>query len=236
MVVEAIIAAVDAQCVEQLEEDYVAYKNQNIRTMVKQLQAWYVITTKEKLGIKVHFFEPWSNTPDTYITTFARQLDRHQFKCKDHGVTITKADKVDHSVAQMYACNLFKANFLEDWEESDDKLWGATQPHFTKQYAKERCKLEHNKSNKSYKSSAAFQETSRPHTIKTPYYGSTATTVDGSFAAEMEYAAAKEEKANAQAKRILELEASVDGQTVLTKATKYAASALTAGGHNKDLK
>ena len=93
--------------------------------------------------------------------------------------------------------------------------------------------MEHNKS---YKSSAAFRETSRPHTIKTPYYGSTATTADGSFAAEMEYAAAKEEKANAQAKRILELEASVDGQTVLTKAAEIAASALTAGGHNKDLK
>ena len=96
--------------------------------------------------------------------------------------------------------------------------------------------MEHNKSYKSYKSSAAFHKTSRPHTIKTPYYGSTATTVDRSFAAEMEYAAAKEEKANAQAKRILELEASVDGQIVLTKATEYAASALISVGHNKDLK
>ena len=96
--------------------------------------------------------------------------------------------------------------------------------------------MEHNNSYKSYKSSADFQETSRPHTIKTPYYGSTAATVDGSFAAEMEYAAAKEEKANTRAKRILELEARVDGQTVLIKATKYAASALTARGHNKDLK
>ena len=36
--VEAIIAAVDAQYVEDLEEDYVGYKNQNIKTMVEQLQ------------------------------------------------------------------------------------------------------------------------------------------------------------------------------------------------------
>ena len=32
--VKAIVAVIDAQYVEQLEEDHVGYKNQNIRTMV----------------------------------------------------------------------------------------------------------------------------------------------------------------------------------------------------------
>ena len=35
-----------------------------------------------------------------------------------------------------YACDLFKAKFLDNWEERDDKSWGATQPKITKQYAK----------------------------------------------------------------------------------------------------
>ena len=61
--VEAIVAAFYTQYVEHLEEDYVGSKNQNIRTMFEQLQTWYVITTKEKLAIKAHFLEPWSNTP-----------------------------------------------------------------------------------------------------------------------------------------------------------------------------
>ena len=52
----------------------------------------------------------------------------------------------------------------------------------------------------------------------------------------MEYSAVLEEKAHAQSERILELEASVDGQTFLTKATKYAASAVIAGGNNKNVK
>ena len=52
----------------------------------------------------------------------------------------------------------------------------------------------------------------------------------------MEYAAALEEKANAQVERIIELEASVEGQTVLSKATNFAASSVTTGGDNKDLK
>ena len=93
-----------------------------------------------------------------------------------------------------------------------------------------------NKSNKYYKSSTDFQETPRPHTIEAPYDGSTSTTSGNSFAAAMEYTAALEEKTHAQAERILALESSVDGQTVLTEATEYAASAVTAGGNNKDLK
>ena len=51
----------------------------------------------------------------------------------------------------------------------------------------------------------------------------------------MEYAAALEEKAHAKSERILELEASVDGQTVLTDAIKYVASTVTVGLKNKDL-
>ena len=118
--VESIFAAVDAQYVEHLEEDYVGYKNQNIRMMVEQIQTWYVIINKEKLAIKVHFLETWSGTPDALITTSDRQLDRGQVECEDHGVTVTEANKVDHLVAHMYACDLFETIFLDDWEESND--------------------------------------------------------------------------------------------------------------------
>ena len=100
---------------------------------------------------------------------------------------------MDHFVAQMYACNLLEDKVLYDWEESDNKLWGAKQPHFTKQCAKERNKLARNKSNKSYESSAAFRERPRPRTIKATYNASTSTTADGTFVVAMEYAAELEE-------------------------------------------
>ena len=45
----------------------------------------------------------------------------------------------------------------------------------------------------------------------------------------MDYAAALEEKSNAQAEHIIELEASVDGQTVLTNTTEYAVSVVATG-------
>ena len=121
MAVEAIFAAVDSQYVEQLEEDCVGYKNQNIRTMVEQFQTWYVITTKEKIAIQAHFLEPWSNTPDAHITTFSRQLDRRQVKCEDRRITVTEAYNLDHIILHMYACDLFERKKLENWEESDNK-------------------------------------------------------------------------------------------------------------------
>ena len=52
----------------------------------------------------------------------------------------------------------------------------------------------------------------------------------------MEYAVALEELAHAQADRIIEVEASVDGQTVFTDSSNYVVSAVTMGGSKKDLK
>ena len=97
--VEAIISAVDAQYVEELEEDYFGYKNQAIKTMINQLQTWNVITTKEKMSLKAHFLAQWSNMPDAHVTTFALELDRLQVECKYHRVKVTKTNKVDHFVS-----------------------------------------------------------------------------------------------------------------------------------------
>ena len=47
----------------------------------------------------------------------------------------------------------------------------------------------------------------------------------------MDYSAALEEKSNAQAERIIELEASVDVQTVLTDTTNYVASTVDTGNN-----
>ena len=109
--------------------------------MVTQICTWYVITTKEKLDIKSHFLFPWSDTPEAHVTAFARQLDRRQVKCKDHGVTITNDDKVDQFVAQIYACGLSGAKFMDEWEETADNSWESTHPHFTRHLNKERRKL-----------------------------------------------------------------------------------------------
>ena len=87
--------------------------------------------------------------------------------------------------------------------------------------------MEREQAHNNFESSADFQETPCPHTIKTSRDGVTAKTLEYSFATAMEYASALEEKSLMQSKCIIELKSSLDGQTVLTKATDYAASAVT---------
>ena len=113
--VEAIVFAVEKQYIDKLKEEYISYNNQTIKSMLLQLRTWFVITNSEKVAIKAHFHTPWSNTPNSHITTFARQLDRHQIKCSNDGVTITDNDKVVYFIQEMYVCGLFKARFLDDW-------------------------------------------------------------------------------------------------------------------------
>ena len=56
--VEAIVAAVDDQYVEELSEYYIGYKSQTVATMITHLQTWFVITNKEKLNVKALFYAP----------------------------------------------------------------------------------------------------------------------------------------------------------------------------------
>ena len=91
------------------------------------------------------------------------QLDRRQVECEDHGFTITNNDKEDHFAAQTYACGLFEANCMDNWEETADKSCGATHPHLTRQLNKERRKLECEKSQKHFQSSDVFCKV--PHTL-----------------------------------------------------------------------
>ena len=78
--VEAIVAAINYQYIKELKKDYVGLKTQNIKTMVTQINVWYVITTKEKLDIKANFLTPRRNNTEEHITTFVCQLDRFQVK------------------------------------------------------------------------------------------------------------------------------------------------------------
>ena len=112
--VEAIAAAVDEQYIDELRKEYVGYKNATIKTMIKQLRSWFVVTNSEKIAIKTAFLAPWADTPNAHVTMFARQLNRRQIECHDHGDVITDDEKVVHFVQEMYACGLFKARLVDN--------------------------------------------------------------------------------------------------------------------------
>ena len=155
---EAIVAASNEHYIEELKEDYAGYNNQMIKTMLLQLQTWFVIMKSQKLAIKAHFHAPWSVTPNSHITTFARQLNRCQIECSDHGVTITDDNKVVYFIQEMYVCGLFKDRFLDDWEENTNKSWKVALPLFTAQFNKEQSTIERQHRAKTFESSNVFRE------------------------------------------------------------------------------
>ena len=226
--VEAIVAAVDDQYLDQLSEEYVGYRNATIKTMIAHLRSWFVITNAEKIAIKAAFLAPWADTPNAHVTTFARQLDRRQIECHDHGVSITNAEKVVHFIEQMYTCGLFEARFLDDWEESLDKSWAFTLPLFVNQFNKERRTLERANNNKNFASANVFRERHSTGGHAPTFAPTAPTTTTADYNAAMEYAAAMEAKSTAQDGRILELEDALDDQTALTLPSELAASATTA--------
>ena len=162
--------------------------------------------------MKALFYAPWSETPNTHITTFARQLDRRQVECATNQVTITDSDKVDHFVAQMYLWDIFESKFLDDWEEAQDKTWAATKPLFVTQYNKEQRKLDRESKHTPYESKA-------PAPLSD-------TSDKAAYEAAIDYAQALEEQTTVQAAKILALK-SVGGNTT-TVVSDFSASAVAA--------
>ena len=154
--------------------------------MIKRFRSWFVITNSEKIAIKTAFLAPWADTQNAHVTTFARQLNRRQIECHDHGVVITDDEKVVHFVQEMYACGLFEARFLENWEESTDKSWTVTLPLFANQFNKEHRTLKHTNSNKNFASANVFRERRATGT----YAPNAPPTKNADYDAAMDYAAA----------------------------------------------
>ena len=109
--------------------------------------------------MKTLFHKPWSDTPKSHITTFARQLEFRQSICKENLVIITDTDKFDHFVAQMYLSDIFESKLLDNWEDGTDKDWFSTKTFFVTQYNKEQRKINRAITRTSYDRSSVLRET-----------------------------------------------------------------------------
>ena len=126
---------IDAPYVEELEEDYVGYANQTIKTVLTHLKTtWCTVTTLEKKQAAEQFQIKWDGT--THITKYARQLDKQQKLCRDIGVPANDNQKTQIYVEQMYACEMFDDKEMTAWEDklTDDKTWSIAKTYFEKLY------------------------------------------------------------------------------------------------------
>ena len=94
IIVERIVSeVVDPTYVEELEDDYIGYSTQTIKTIIQHLKTeWYSVTTLERKQARDVFSLQWDYT--THITKFARELDKQQKLCREIGVPAADATKI----------------------------------------------------------------------------------------------------------------------------------------------
>ena len=96
------------------------YNKRTILEVLAQLGTCFTITNTEKIEMMTYFKSPWSNAPNAHVKTFDMQIDKRQIECTNFTVTIWNVDKTAFFVGQMDLSGLYKNEFLEDYNESND--------------------------------------------------------------------------------------------------------------------
>eukprot|EP00804_Cyclotella_cryptica_P016612 CCRYP_001943-RA/>CCRYP_001943-RA protein AED:0.49 eAED:0.52 QI:0/0/0/1/0/0/3/0/229 len=96
--------AINPTYVEELEDNYVGYSGQMMKTIVQHLRTKWCIVTPQKQTAQA-FHAQWDLM--SHITKFARELNKQQKLCHDIGVLAAKAAKIQHYVESMCASEMF---------------------------------------------------------------------------------------------------------------------------------
>eukprot|EP00804_Cyclotella_cryptica_P001037 CCRYP_008358-RA/>CCRYP_008358-RA protein AED:0.67 eAED:0.67 QI:0/0/0/0.5/1/1/2/0/762 len=130
IIVDRVVREViDAAYVEELEDDYVGYNTQSIKSILSHLRSeWCIITTLERKQAAHDFRVIWDLT--SHITKFARELDKQQKLCRQIGVPASDASKVQYFVESMYASDMFDDKEMQAWEVLTEQTWENAKTHF----------------------------------------------------------------------------------------------------------
>eukprot|EP00804_Cyclotella_cryptica_P012202 CCRYP_009878-RA/>CCRYP_009878-RA protein AED:0.62 eAED:0.37 QI:0/0/0/0.5/1/1/2/0/403 len=108
--------AVNPTYAEELEDDYVGYSGQTIKTIAQHLRTeWCIVTTLKKKQAAQAFHVQWDFT--SHITKFAHELDKQQKLCRDISVPAAEATKIQHYVESMYASEMFDDKEMQACKE-----------------------------------------------------------------------------------------------------------------------
>ena len=117
--VKLIVANVDPQYLEELEENFTGYSNSTICDLITHLHTtWCKIQNQENMDAKAALRTPWSDTPNRHITKYTQELTRSAAACVAIGILCTDDKKVMIFVENMYASAHFTEIKLVAWENS----------------------------------------------------------------------------------------------------------------------
>ena len=116
-----VIKIVNATYVEELEDDYVRYSSQTIKTIIAHIRReWCTVTTLEKKQALAAFNIQWDFI--SHITKFARELDKQQKLCRDINVPAEDNTKIQIYVKNMYTSKMFDDKEMREWKNKATNL------------------------------------------------------------------------------------------------------------------
>eukprot|EP00804_Cyclotella_cryptica_P029542 CCRYP_020578-RA/>CCRYP_020578-RA protein AED:0.38 eAED:0.35 QI:0/0/0/0.66/0/0/3/0/585 len=121
IIVDRIVREVmDTAYVEDLEDNYVGYNTQSIKSILLHLHLeWYIITMLKQKQTAEDFRVVWDLT--SHITKFARELDKQQKLCRQINVPAFNASKVQYFVESMYSSDMFDDKEMQACEVLDEQ-------------------------------------------------------------------------------------------------------------------
>ena len=85
---------VEPMYVEELEDDYLGYKNKSIKEVIQYIRdTWCTVTTLEKEEALKEFAQPWRRGEE-HVTAYCRRLDKQQKRCQDLGAAADDKTKI----------------------------------------------------------------------------------------------------------------------------------------------
>ncbi len=107
--------ALDKNWYSQLKHIHTAYRNMTPIQLLKHLNSrWCPLDVHAKKKLKQDYFTKWDN--EIPLTTFRKRLDDKQTCIKHFGITISKKDKLQFYLGQMYTSSSFNKKEMIEWE------------------------------------------------------------------------------------------------------------------------
>eukprot|EP00804_Cyclotella_cryptica_P024848 CCRYP_020552-RA/>CCRYP_020552-RA protein AED:0.54 eAED:0.47 QI:0/-1/0/1/-1/1/1/0/197 len=135
IVKKLVCEGVDAPYVEELDDDFIGYSTQTVKSLIEHLCCeWCIVTTLERKQAAAAFHIQWDLT--SHIMKFAWDLDKQQKLCRDIGVPAANATKIQYYVESMYTSDIFDDKEMQAWEvkPTKEKTWEAAKNHFVTLY------------------------------------------------------------------------------------------------------
>ena len=159
--VKVITAAFGAEYTEVLDLEDVGFSVETILYMLAHLCSWFTITDANQDAAEDSFCAPWSNFPNTHLSTYARRLTCLQNEAVNVHLIITNTAKLRVLAKAARASGLFTRRFFDTYEDAAaDKTWAIQLPLFVSEYTKIMRAAGRADAEAEYESNAALREES----------------------------------------------------------------------------